>query len=62
MRNVISIDALASSALGELFACVVALVSPEFVSTLTGRRCLGGVSQNLQLIAPIQMHSCEFPP
>jgi hypothetical protein len=29
--------ALASSALGGLFACVVALVSPEFVSTLFGR-------------------------
>ena len=29
--------ALASSALGGIFACVVALISPEFVSTLFGR-------------------------
>ena len=29
--------ALASSALGGLFACVVALISPEFVGSLFGR-------------------------
>ena len=29
--------ALASSALGGVFACVVALISPEFVSSLFGR-------------------------
>jgi hypothetical protein len=34
--------ALASSALGGLFACAVALVSPEFVSTLFGRSAADG--------------------
>ncbi len=34
--------ALASSALGGAFACVVALVSPEFVSTLFGRDAAAG--------------------
>jgi hypothetical protein len=33
----IVVGALASSVLGGVFACVVALVSPEFVSTLFGR-------------------------
>ena len=38
VRYFISIvgGALASSVLGGIFACVVALVSPEFVSTLFG--------------------------
>ncbi|MCU1293386.1 MAG: hypothetical protein JWP08_2236 [Bryobacterales bacterium] len=41
--------ALAASVLGGVFACVVALVSPEFVSTLFGRpgpegQRLGGLS------------------
>ena len=35
--------ALASSVLGGLFACVVALVSPEFVSTLFGRTADGSL-------------------
>jgi hypothetical protein len=34
--------ALASSALGGLFACAVAVVSPEFVSTLFGRSAADG--------------------
>ena len=33
----IVVGALAASVLGGVFACVVALVSPEFVSTLFGR-------------------------
>ena len=35
--------ALASSALGGLFACVVALISPEFVSTLFGHTADGSL-------------------
>jgi hypothetical protein len=35
--------ALASSVLGGVFACVVALVSPEFVSTLFGRGADGSL-------------------
>jgi hypothetical protein len=35
--------ALASSALGGVFACVVALVSPEFVSSLFGREITGSL-------------------
>ena len=35
--------ALASSALGGLFACVVALVSPEFISTLFGHTTGGSL-------------------
>ena len=35
--------ALASSALGGLFACVVALISPEFVSTLFGHASGGSL-------------------
>jgi hypothetical protein len=35
--------ALGSSILGGLFACVVALVSPEFVSTLFGRAADGSL-------------------
>ena len=35
--------ALASSALGGLFACAVALISPEFVSTLFGRTADGSL-------------------
>jgi hypothetical protein len=35
--------ALGSSILGGLFACVVALVSPEFVSTLFGRTTDGSL-------------------
>jgi hypothetical protein len=34
--------ALASSVLGGVFACAVALVSPEFVSTLFGRTAADG--------------------
>ena len=34
--------ALAASALGGLFACAVALVSPEFISTLFGRSAADG--------------------
>jgi hypothetical protein len=39
LRHFISIvaGALASSVLGGIFACVVAWISPEFVSTLFGR-------------------------
>jgi ABC-type branched-subunit amino acid transport system permease subunit len=39
----IVIGALASSVLGGLFACVVALISPEFVSTLFGRTADGSL-------------------
>jgi hypothetical protein len=35
--------ALASSALGGLFACVVALISPEFVSSLFNRAADGSL-------------------
>jgi hypothetical protein len=35
--------ALAASVLGGVFACVVALISPEFVSTLFGRRADGSL-------------------
>ena len=35
--------ALAASALGGLFACAVALISPEFVSTLFGRGADGSL-------------------
>jgi hypothetical protein len=35
--------ALASSAVGGLFACVVALISPEFVSTLFGGHSRGSL-------------------
>ena len=35
--------ALASSAVGGLFACVVALVSPEFVTSLFGREVTGSL-------------------
>jgi hypothetical protein len=35
--------ALASSAVGGLFACVVALISPEFVGTLFGRDAGGSL-------------------
>ena len=35
--------ALASSAIGGLFACAVALVSPEFVGTLFGREASGSL-------------------
>ena len=35
--------ALVSSALGGLFACVVALISPEFVSTLFGHASQGSL-------------------
>jgi hypothetical protein len=35
--------ALASSALGGLFACAVALISPEFVSTLFGHDAHGAL-------------------
>jgi hypothetical protein len=35
--------ALASSAIGGIFACVVALVSPEFVSSLFGREVAGSL-------------------
>jgi hypothetical protein len=35
--------ALASSALGGLFACAVALISPEFVSSLFGRNVGGSL-------------------
>jgi hypothetical protein len=34
--------ALAASVLGGVFACVVALISPEFVSTLFGRTAADG--------------------
>jgi hypothetical protein len=45
LRYFISIvgGALAASVLGGVFACVVALVSPEFVSTLFGRTADGSV-------------------
>ena len=39
----IVVGALASSVLGGLFACVIALVSPEFVSTLFGRTADGSL-------------------
>src|SRR5205823_3268923 len=39
----IVVGALASSALGGVFACVVALISPEFVSTLFGRTADGSL-------------------
>jgi len=35
--------ALVSSAIGGIFACVVALISPEFVSTLFGRDVSGSL-------------------
>ena len=35
--------ALASSALGGVFACVVALISPEFVTSLFGREVTGSL-------------------
>ena len=35
--------ALASSAIGGIFACVVALISPEFVSSLFGREVAGSL-------------------
>jgi hypothetical protein len=35
--------ALASSAIGGVFACVVALVSPEFVTSLFGREVTGSL-------------------
>lgn len=35
--------ALVSSALGGIFACVVALISPEFVGTLFGRETGGSL-------------------
>ena len=35
--------ALASSALGGIFACVVALISPEFVGTLFGPKAGGSL-------------------
>jgi hypothetical protein len=45
IRYFISIvaGALASSAIGGVFACVVALVSPEFVATLFGRSADGSI-------------------
>jgi hypothetical protein len=45
LRYFISIvcGALASSALGGLFACVVALVSPQFVNSLFGRDIHGSL-------------------
>ena len=39
----IVVGALASSALGGIFACVVALVSPEFVASLFGRSTGGSL-------------------
>ena len=39
----IVVGALASSVLGGIFACVVALISPEFVSTLFGRTADGSL-------------------
>jgi hypothetical protein len=39
----IVIGALASSALGGLFACLVAFISPEFVSSLFGRGADGSL-------------------
>ena len=41
----IVVGALASSVLGGVFACVVALVSPEFVSTLFGRGADGSLGR-----------------
>jgi hypothetical protein len=45
LRYFVSIvcGALASSAVGGLFACVVALISPEFVGTLFGRDAGGSL-------------------
>jgi hypothetical protein len=37
--------ALASSAIGGIFACVVALVSPEFVGSLFGREVAGSLAR-----------------
>lgn len=39
----IVVGALASSVLGGVFACVVAMVSPEFVSTLFGHGAQGSL-------------------
>jgi hypothetical protein len=39
----IVVGALASSALGGIFACVVAWISPEFVSSLFGRGADGSL-------------------
>ena len=39
----IVVGALASSAIGGVFACVVALVSPEFVASLFGRSTGGSL-------------------
>jgi hypothetical protein len=45
LRFFISIvyGALASSVIGGIFACVVAFVSPEFVSSLFGREVSGSL-------------------